>query len=270
MSKYTTEVRYICEVAAGYDESAGYSKVKEILPIAAPKVFDFDFPIFDEDYRLALEIKILRHYYTREICAETVGLWKLWLEDKMNLIMPYYNQLYKSALLDFNPFYDVDVTRDHTKDGAGENENIEVGTETRSKTGTVDTDTTGTENTTTNGNRWDLYSDTPQGGINGLIDDNDPLTANNYLTNATRNIDTENQQTNTTGTLDTTTTDNENNNARTTNNGSYTNTEDYLEHVKGKQGSASYSKMLMEFRETFLNIDKMIIDELAPLFFNLW
>ena len=87
MSKYTTEVRYICETAAGYNSSQDRPKVAQILAEAAPKIFDFDFPIFDEDYRLPLEIKILRHYYTREICAETVGLWKLWLEDKMNLIL---------------------------------------------------------------------------------------------------------------------------------------------------------------------------------------
>ena len=68
MSKYTTEVRYICETYAGLSESSGYSNVDDILTKAAPKVFDFDFPIFDEDYRLGLEKKILLNYYTREIC----------------------------------------------------------------------------------------------------------------------------------------------------------------------------------------------------------
>ena len=48
------------------------------------------------------------------------------------------------------------------------------------------------------------------------------------------------------------------------------NTEDYFKHVIGKNGGVSYSKMLMEFRETFLNIDLMIIRELEPLFMGLW
>ena len=110
MSKYTTEVRFICETAAGYTESVDYDLVEETIQKAIPKVFNFDFPIFDESYRNVLCTKILKHYYTREICEETVGLWKLRLNTRLNEIMPYYNQLYKSELLEFNPFYDVDIT----------------------------------------------------------------------------------------------------------------------------------------------------------------
>ena len=117
MSKYTTEVRFICETASSLTESDGFNSVNDIIQNAIPKVFNFDFPIFDEAYRNVLLTKILKHYYTREIGEETVGLWKLWLEDRLNVIMPYYNQLYKSELLEFNPFYDVDLTR--TREGSG-------------------------------------------------------------------------------------------------------------------------------------------------------
>ena len=113
MSKYTTEVRFICESYAGLSDSVGLTNVNTVLQNSVDKVFDFDFPIFDENYRRPLEIKILKHFYTREICAETVGLWKLWLNDKLNVIMPYYNQLYSSTLLEFNPLYDVNLTRKH-------------------------------------------------------------------------------------------------------------------------------------------------------------
>ena len=34
MSTYTTEVRYICEVEAGLNESGGYKSVDDILTIA--------------------------------------------------------------------------------------------------------------------------------------------------------------------------------------------------------------------------------------------
>ena len=46
MSKYTTELRYICEMYAG-GESKGYSDVNKVIQAAIPKAFDFDFPIFD-------------------------------------------------------------------------------------------------------------------------------------------------------------------------------------------------------------------------------
>ena len=103
MSKYTTELRFILEAYAGLDESEGNDNVNEIITKALPKLFNFDFPIFDEAYREVLERKIVRHYYTREIGFETIGLWKLKLNMVMNEIMPFYNKLYETELLKFNP-----------------------------------------------------------------------------------------------------------------------------------------------------------------------
>ena len=126
MSKYTTEVRYICENAAGYKESKGYSDVDKIIEDSIPSIFSFDFPIFDDNYRNVLCTKILRHYYTREIGFETVGLWKLKLQTKLGEVMPYFNQLYKSELLKFNPLYDVDLNTTHVGDKSGENNNSSI------------------------------------------------------------------------------------------------------------------------------------------------
>lgn len=136
MSKYTTEVRYICENYAGLDESVGLSRIDEVLDEATPKVFDFSYPIFEEAYRRPLERKILSHYYTREIGYETVGRWKLALRNKMNEIMPYYNQLYKAAgqFGRLNLFDDVDVSESHVGSGTS------VGSKTTERSGnTTDT-----------------------------------------------------------------------------------------------------------------------------------
>lgn len=109
MSKYTTEVRYICEHYAGADESVGYMDTREVISKARSHIFESDYPIFDEEYRSVLETKILRHFYTREIAAESVGLWKMWLNTRLNEIMPYYNQRYESEFIRFNPLYDTDL-----------------------------------------------------------------------------------------------------------------------------------------------------------------
>lgn len=61
------------------------------------------YPIFNEDYREYLNNKILRHYYFYEIGAETPDRFNYYLETKMNEIMPYYNQMYESELLKYNP-----------------------------------------------------------------------------------------------------------------------------------------------------------------------
>ena len=160
MSKYTTEVRYICETFSGLDESKGCFNINEIVQQSRSKIFSFDYPIFDETYRGVLETKILKHYYTREIGLETVGLWLHKLDVKMNEIMPYYNQLYKSCLLEFKPFYNTDLT---TKRDIKTNEKGNSKDETNTKT-----------------KEWELYSDTPQGSVKNLENET-------YLTNATKN-----------------------------------------------------------------------------------
>lgn len=255
MSKYTTEVRFICEQYSGLTESVGLSGVDKVIEGARSKVFDFAYPIFDEAYRSVLETKILKHFYTREIGAETVGLWKLWLNTRMNEIMPFYNKLYKSELLEFNPLYDVDITRERSGTKTGSKQD----TGETSGSGTIKGKVDSTETGINSGNSLDTYSDTPQGAVTNLENET-------YLTNARKIVDSNNNQiTGNTSSENTTETSGTTKNVTAIND-----TEEYLEHVSGKQGGASYAKMLEEYRSTFLNIDMKVINELNDLFMNLW
>lgn len=251
MSKYTTQVRFICETASGLNSSTGLGDVNRVIQSAIPSIFNFDFPIYDESYRNVLCTKILKHYYTREIGAETVGLWKLWLDTRLNEIMPYYNQLYKSAMIEFNPMYDIDLTTEYLRSHDGSTD--VTGESSENNSGNTGTIVTGdNENTTRN-----LFSDTPQGALDNI--DNET-----YLTNATKISESGNNSTST---------DYEFNTDRVNNRTDKTvakSTEEYMQTITGKSGGASYSKRLQEFRATFLNIDTMIIDELKDLFMNLW
>lgn len=291
MSKYTTEVRFICENAAGLKESEGYGKIAEIIQKAVPKVFNFDFPIFDEDYRNVICTKILKHYYTREISEETVGLWKLRLDTKLNEIMPYYNQLYKSELIEFNPMYDTDLTTKHnaqkdetTKKNEEDTENKSGSNEyTKNVADDATTENTGKTSATDNGTttnvdtRRDLYSDTPQGSLQNVENET-------YLTNARKLTDNKSETRNNTAsgessgntTYKDSMTDTgdgsfkEDNTITRTGNVQLNSTDEYVNLISGKSGGVSYSKMLEEFRKTFLNIDMMVIEELSGLFFGLW
>lgn len=307
VSKYTTEVRYICETSAGLDESVGYSNIEQVIKNCLPKVFDFDFPIFDENYRSVLETKILKHYYTREIGLETVSLWKLKLNTKLNEIMPYYNKLYKSELIDFNPLYDVDLTRERKVEGKGtrDTENSEnrnssnnvvnkqsIETENEENASGNDSrnnKTTGVGNSTQNqntiGNNNNMYSDTPQGAITDLQ-------AGKYLTNATIDSSTNtfagasndtteqtssesgNNEKNSDGSSSTSIDNNTdtafNSDMSGISNTTLSNTEDYLERVIGSNGGESFSKRIYDYRNTFINIDMMVINDLEELFFGLW
>ena len=259
MSKYTTEVRFICENYAGYDESKGASDVNKILSQTWNKVFDFNFPIFDEQYRSVLCQKILKHYYTREIAFETVGLWKLKLDTMMNEIMPYYNKLYESELLEFDPFKDADYTKEHEGSDSGSGTDLGETTSRNNGTHTGTIDDVG--NVQLDETSWDVYSDTPQGALTNV--DN-----NTYLTNA-RKVTHE---------AETDSTNNRTFNEATSDTGSgtselnreYNNTDEYIDHVYGKFPGKSYMSMLKEFRETFLNLDMEIIERLSDLFFKLW
>ena len=299
MSKYTTEVRYICEHFSGLSESVGFNDVEQVIKNCLPKVFDFNFPIFDESYRTVLETKILRHYYTREIGLETVGLWKLKLNTKLNEIMPFYNQLYKSELIEFNPLYDVELTRERKIQGTGTkdtengesrkgeshantsqtstNDVTENGMDKGSVNGTAD----GTQNQNTSGNGTNMYSDTPQGAITDLQ-------AGKYLTNATvdsatntfagashdstsqTSDNTRNNETQTDGSVDGSNDSDYSSSMDGYSNTTLSNTEDYLERVIGSNGGESFSKRLNDFRTTFINIDMMVINDLEELFFGLW
>lgn len=287
MAKYTTEVRTICENYAGYSPLSGGTNVADIIEKSREKIFDFNFPIFDEKYRSVLETKILKHFYTREIGLETVGLWKLKLDTKLNEIMPYYNQMYKSTLLEFNPLYDVDISRVHSGSSTGDKNSVGKNTHTYdmsenfTNNGKSDLHSTGSNNgnttNTSSGNtsQLDKYSDTPQGEVTNLL-------SGTYLTNARQISDEETNNSNETSSNNTSL----NENQTSTNNGetersenrkvsdekkeTLKNTEEYIETVKGKQGSVSYSKLLQEFRETFINIDMLVIEDLTDLFLNLW
>ena len=315
MSKYTTEVRYLCESLTGQTDSKGFDDVDTIIAAALPYIFSFDFPIFDEEYREVLETKILRHYYTREIGSETYGLWKLRLETKLNEIMPYYNKLYESELLRYDPLRDVDMTTTNVGQKTGEKtdvnntndsnernasnviDNTRVQTDERTNTfdgsrSTENEDTTASSSHSQSDRNKvdrDLYSDTPQGSLIGVDQEN-------YLTNARKivgidsvtgtddsngvatskgKIDDENTETSkgsntVSDKREETLTGTDSRKTSTVATGKSNSTEDYVMHVFGKSAGASYAKMLKEFRDNLLNIDMDIIRDLADLFMLIW
>ena len=239
MSKYTTEVRYICEHLAGFEESQGLDKIDEVIANSWDKIFDFDVDIFDPDYKSVLCKKILMHYYTREIGFETVGLWKLKLRTKLTEIMPYYNKMYESTLLEFDPLVDADYRTIHEgKDNSNTNLN-----QTTSNNGNR-TDNIG-------GNDYSVYSDTPQGALVNVANET-------YLTDARKNMynrQNSSQYTDAGGTNGTTV---------------YSSTDEFVNHVVGKFPGRSYGKLLQEFRESIINVDMLIIGELKDLFMLVW
>src|ERR1044072_4055417 len=88
------------------------------------------YPIFNEEYRVGLNEKIIAHFNEQEIAHETDSMFKYAMARKMNEIMPLYNQHYLASQIEIDPLLTVNMQA--------------------VATGTVETDTT--DATTSNSN----------------------------------------------------------------------------------------------------------------------
>lgn len=196
---------------------------------------DFDFglnsyPIFDESYRKTLNQNILYHYYESEIGLETPALFKFYLNQKLNEIMPYYNILYeKQKALLINIENNVNLT-----------ETFERQTDTN-------TNTNSTSNSSGTSNNKNLFLDTPQGDTyKGTIDDTD------YATNVTFDRNSNTNQIN--------------DNSTSTGNG----TENYIKTIIGNNGARYNIDLLKDIQNNLINIDLLIINDLSDLFMGIF
>ena len=114
--------------------------------------FDFglkDYPIFDEEYREHLNDMILKHYYMSEIGFETAALFKQYLNNKMNEIMPYYNTLYK-------------LQKDLLSNSSAIDQNVNL---TETYTHNVTTEGTSESNSNSTNENKNVSQNTPQGSL---------------------------------------------------------------------------------------------------------
>lgn len=273
-ARYTTLLRDICEFYAN-ENTNGLSNINDVLDKSWNIIFTNNWEIFDESYRKILCEKILRKYFTREICAETVELWKLWLDATMCEIMPTYNQLYESTLIKYDVFNNVDVTTTFDKSGKEDSKNTgninttDSGTQTNSGKSTGNAKGTTKSDSKNNGTEWDLHSDTPQGGINGVEDEQYLSDATKRTNNSNTDSTVTNSENNSTEINNTLKTSNTQTNSNT-NKGTKETSEEWTQRIFGKNNGQSNTSLLKEFRESILNIDQMIIKDLEPLFFQLW
>lgn len=255
MSKYTTEFRYPVEQACRdaklpHMEPSSWIKVQDKLGLGR-------YPIFDEEHRAVLNEKIIRHFWMREIGFETWGQFKWYLDMKMCEIMPYYNQLYKSELIKFDPLstrdmecreiWNIDNTRDSTTDRDTKEDSVTTGETT-------------SDGRTTDHNR-NVFQETPM----SLLDNDSAPTVEglDYATTVTYDDanGTSHDQTDTNGTRKATINDNTVLDEDKTEKGNRTRTE--------KGYDMPGADLLAKLRKTFLNIDMQVIEELEVLFMGI-
>lgn len=325
MSKFTTEVRFLCESLTGLTDSVDGSQIDATIDKAIPVIFDKArikgrCKYFTDEYLEQLYHAILAHYYFDEIGSETYGLWRYRLNTKMSEIIPVYDELYRTVLLDFDILKNVDYsttanrdkntdstenktkdtdatntdnnTQDYTRKVDGTRDLATSGTDKRTTTDTGTVKDDGSNSGTTSGSSLDLHSDTPQGGVFVQdVEKHDYLTDARKQTNSgnTSGTDTNTRTLDTTNAVDDATTGTAKETTGTTRadkttdartkvvdetvttatTGKVKTVDDYVEHIVGLKGN-TFTNLIKEFRENIVNINVMIIDELADLFMGLW
>ncbi len=112
-------------------------------------IFNFDYEFYDDTKKDDFEQKFINHFYFREIGTETVGRFQHYLKCKFDETLPYYNMLFRTALVDYEQIINFNVTETLTKDNT-RNNNLTGngsldGTSSSNKTSELDSETNHTE-----------------------------------------------------------------------------------------------------------------------------
>lgn len=232
MASYTIELRKVCDIYTR-EEVENWFKDYELTDFLTQEEIEVieKANIWNKN---KLARKIVNHYFMREIGLETPALFKLKAKVLMEEIMESKLPLIYSNSLKYDPLVNVDYTETFERNIKGDAENK------------------GTSNSNSNQNASGLNvnSDTPQGQISkqGIL--------NGDYASSTSASETESNMKDTT----------------TTNSNSNSNTDEtYKRNVKGNQGiTASYQKMVEQFRDNIVSIDRDIINELNQLFMGIY
>ncbi|UMO75888.1 lower collar protein [Bacillus phage vB_BsuP-Goe15] len=289
MSSYTMQLRTYIEMWS--QAETGLSTAEKIEK-GRPKLFDFNYPIFDESYRTIFETHFIRNFYMREIGFETEGLFKFHLETWLMINMPYFNKLFESELIKYDPLENTRVgVKSNTKNDTDRNDNRDVKQDLTSN-GTSSTDakqndtskTTGNEKSSGGGSitddnfKRDLNADTADDRLQLTTKDGEGVLEyasqiEEHNENKKRDTKTNNTTDTTSNTTGTSTLDSDSktsNKANTTSNdklnSQINSVEDYIEDRVGKIGTQSYARLVMDYREALLRIEQRIFNEMQELF----
>ena len=181
-----------------------------------------------------LASKLVDHYYMREIGFETPALFKHYAKIYMQEAMEKYLPLIYSASIKYDPLVNVDYKEEFTRNIDNTNTNS----------------SSGANSSTSNSSGLNVNSDTPQGQITKAT-----ILAGNYATSTGANENTISDTTNTS----------------TNSQGTGNTQEDYTKSVKGNSGvSATAQRMIQQYRENIISIDKDIIKDMNILFMGLY
>ena len=199
------------------------------------KLFDFKYDFYEESKKEQFEQKFIDYFYMREIEHATAEEFKHELRTKLNLIAPYYKQLYETELKSKNIEFllNKDLKETFIREVESDTESLShFNNESNGKTKVETLSTT---------------NDTPQNKVDDL---------DKYISSASKDKNTS----------DTSSSDNGSSISQNSN----TAKEETTLISKGNIGTTSSAQLLRDWREVLINIDMMILEECEELFFKLF
>ena len=174
--------------------------------------------------------KIVDHYFMREIGFETPALFRHYAMVTMQEIMEEKLPLIYSSSIKYDPLVNVDYTEKFERSLEGSANN------------------SGESSSNSSSDSLNINNNTPQTRISKQnLDDGI------YASSVNQNESSINDRT------------------TTSNNGSSSSNENYIKNIKGNSGvSATAQKMIEQYRQNIIAIDREIINELNTLFMGLY
>ena len=238
-------------------------------PLTPLFAFMYDFYCDDLEVKRKFEEKFINHYWLHEIGCETHARWSQMLKSRLNLIMPYYRQLYQTELASQN--IDFLLNKDLTESTTRELSGVENDTGNKRLTNEENHDVTSTSSA--NGESSSTSQSTGNNKTSQLNDGvaNASL-EHGYLTGVSRDelTNTDNQQSQSSSNNHQQTTGRGTQSQEETNRRENTQTETITFKSQGNIGVTSSAELLQKWREVLINIDEMIIKDCRDLFMQVY
>ena len=256
-------------------------------------VFTFDYPFYNDNIEDKKEFEDLfvKYFYFREIGFETPERFKMKLESKLRMVMPYYQQL---ALTEWNKVKTADEmmnSKDLTETTTHEQTLSGSSTNTGSSTSSINQTSEGT--TTNKDTSSSTISQTTNGDNNSTISQSSKESrlengvssvslSDGYLTGVSESSQTttdtnssESKQEGTSTSSTSLTNNNESTQSGTTEEQATTNTNQTITDTttftsKGDIGIQTPAYAIVEWRKVIINLNEQLINECEDLFMKIY
>ena len=254
MANYTMEIRQMID-----------------NPLIGLFTFDYDFYSDNPKDKEAFEKLFIQWYYFREIGFETPERFKLKLQAKLNLIMPYYRQL---AMTEWDKVRTVEQmmtsknlkeTTEHKQSIEGSNESESNATSSNNQSDSMNQSSTSSGSSTSSSSTNDKQSNLADGVAQASL-------TSGYLTSVSESTNDSDTSVSSDGESNVSTSSQGTSEQTGTTSGS--NKQELMETTTfssvGDVGIQTPAYAITEWRKVLININQMIIDDCNELFMKLY